>query len=222
MYANEGKAKKKPTRTAPKPPPNKVRDDVERINALLEERDAEAWKANVRAEVTSEPFDKWRARAQKDYRKQAPPAPFGTWATQAAVERLGQGQETPERYRTAGLAQPSHPFYPYADEAWQFGKGLPPGYGAPLGPESRGKRESGLQAPIRGPGLQAPMRSPGPPWERFMEQSVYPPFDRFGQQTPFWSPLMSIGETGQGEDWWRYLDYWNWLMSGPRGFMGGG
>ncbi len=54
-----------------------------------------------------------------------------------------------------------------------------------------------------------------------MEESVYPPFDRFGQQTPFWSPLLSVGETGDEDEYWRYVDYWNEMMRGPRRFFGG-
>lgn len=73
--------------------------------------------------------------------------------------------------------------------------------------------------PIRpaggGVGQRAPVRAGGPVNE-FMEQSVYPAFDRFGQQTPFWSPLMNIGETGLGEDYWSYVDLWNQIMGSPR------
>jgi hypothetical protein len=148
---------------------------------------------------------------------------------QVDEQRTREARGRADRYeRETSRGWPTPPSTPAA--FWQNSlKSMTPyRYFRPSMPAAAPPFQSGMERAVpraqaqvgKGAGLRSPQRQGGPVNE-FMEESIYPAFDRLGKQTPFWSPLMSIGETGLGEDYWTWLQYWNELMRGPRRFMRG-
>lgn len=107
-----------------------------------------------------------------------------------------------------GAAAPTALRVPTPERAWDRSEYVRRGGGGPY-----------QASPWKAPGRAFPMRQGGPGgvYQQFLEESVYPTTDEWGERTPFWQPDWIRNVTG-GEPM-RYLDLWNHYMRGPRRFL---
>jgi len=180
--------------------------ELSHINQLgtWTEEDEEAFGKELLAWLAAKPVEEWDQDRLYAYDK-------FVRSGESMVEAYAYLGERPEL-----IPSELEAWYPQYDLTRRRAMGVPqrPGYGGPAAVSPS------VATSAKGPGLRTPVRGGGPV-EQFMERSIYPAFDRFGQQVPFWSPLASVGETGRGQDYWKYVDYWNELMAGPRRVLRG-
>lgn len=117
-------------------------------------------------------------------------------------ERVRRARPKRRRRAAAPVAEALDAVTPF--RAWQeraIPRAMPPPF--------RAWQERAVPTWARGVGRRAPLRKPDRPFE-----SVYRPFDEFGEQVPWWQPSWIPQLTGAPP--MRNIDIWNYLMENPR------